>query len=97
MPKVVFLSVGSKAASSDIMLWQGLARARWLNVVLCMAQILERGFHHADPHPGNLLRLPDNRLAYIDFGMMGDIQTGVRQYAFNLCFLRHVLTTLKRL
>ena len=44
-------------------------------------QILERGFHHADPHPGNLLRMSGDRLAYIDFGMMGDIQTGVRRQA----------------
>ena len=46
-----------------------------------MLQILERGFHHADPHPGNLLRMSGDRLAYIDFGMMGDIQTGVRRQA----------------
>lgn len=78
------------------MLWQGLTRAMWLNVLFCMVQILERGFHHADPHPGNLLRLPDNRLAYIDFGMMGDIQTGVRQYAVYFHFLRNVLTAFKR-
>ena len=62
-----------------------------------MVQILERGFHHADPHPGNLLRLPDNRLAYIDFGMMGDIQTGVRQYAVDSHLLRNALTAFKRL
>ena len=53
-------------------------------------QILERGFHHADPHPGNLLRMSGDRLAYIDFGMMGDIQTGVRRQA--PCSCAHMQT-----
>lgn len=33
-----------------------------------LLQILQRGFFHADPHPGNLLVCPDGRLALIDFG-----------------------------
>jgi ubiquinone biosynthesis protein len=33
--------------------------------------IMVDGFFHADPHPGNVFYLPDNRLAFIDFGMMG--------------------------
>lgn len=44
-------------------------------------QILEVGFHHADPHPGNLLRLDGARLAYIDFGMMGSIDNNIRRCA----------------
>ena len=39
------------------------------------------GFHHADPHPGNLLRLDGPRLAYIDFGMMGNIENNIRRRA----------------
>lgn len=34
-------------------------------------QIFEYGFFHADPHPGNLLVLPNNHICYLDFGMMG--------------------------
>jgi hypothetical protein len=30
-----------------------------------------QGFYHADPHPGNLLRMRDGRLCYLDFGMVG--------------------------
>jgi ubiquinone biosynthesis protein len=33
--------------------------------------VFEDGFFHADPHPGNLFALPDNRIAPVDFGMMG--------------------------
>ena len=36
-----------------------------------LKQIFEDGFFHADPHPGNLLVLPGNVVAFIDFGMVG--------------------------
>lgn len=38
-----------------------------------LRQLLEVGFFHADPHPGNLVATADGSLAYFDFGMMGDI------------------------
>ncbi|KAJ8430214.1 hypothetical protein Cgig2_006722 [Carnegiea gigantea] len=38
-----------------------------------LRQLLEVGFFHADPHPGNLVATDDGCLAYFDFGMMGDI------------------------
>ncbi|MFZ4803449.1 MAG: ABC1 kinase family protein [Synechococcus lacustris] len=38
-----------------------------------LQQLLEHGFFHADPHPGNLLALADGRLAYLDFGMMSEV------------------------
>ena len=34
-------------------------------------QILEDGFFHADPHPGNILIMDDGRTAIIDWGMVG--------------------------
>lgn len=41
-------------------------------IVDCMfQQIFLDGFFHGDPHPGNLFVLPNNRLALIDFGMVG--------------------------
>ncbi|XP_039000670.1 uncharacterized protein sll0005-like isoform X2 [Hibiscus syriacus] len=42
-------------------------------VYCSLRQMLEVGFFHADPHPGNLLATSSGSLAYIDFGMMGDI------------------------
>ncbi|WP_005033070.1 ABC1 kinase family protein [Holophaga foetida] len=36
-----------------------------------LKMIVEDGFFHADPHPGNIFYLPGNRIAFIDFGMMG--------------------------
>ncbi|GJN37220.1 hypothetical protein PR202_gb26179 [Eleusine coracana subsp. coracana] len=38
-----------------------------------LRQLLEEGFFHADPHPGNLVATKSGSLAYFDFGMMGDI------------------------
>ncbi|XP_062024281.1 uncharacterized protein LOC133740350 isoform X2 [Rosa rugosa] len=38
-----------------------------------LRQLLEVGFFHADPHPGNLVATDSGALAYFDFGMMGDI------------------------
>ena len=43
-----------------------------------LQQLLEHGFFHADPHPGNLLALPDGRLAYLDFGMMSTVSREAR-------------------
>jgi predicted unusual protein kinase regulating ubiquinone biosynthesis (AarF/ABC1/UbiB family) len=34
---------------------------------------MSTGLFHADPHRGNLLRTPDGKLAFIDFGMMADV------------------------
>ncbi|MDT5120647.1 MAG: hypothetical protein QOC96_129 [Acidobacteriota bacterium] len=38
-----------------------------------LKQLLEDGFFHADPHPGNLLVMDSGRLAFFDFGMTGRI------------------------
>ncbi len=34
-------------------------------------QILEHGFYHADPHPGNMVITRDNRMCLMDWGMVG--------------------------
>ncbi|MGB3761368.1 MAG: AarF/ABC1/UbiB kinase family protein [Rivularia sp. (in: cyanobacteria)] len=51
--------------------------ARYLvevGVQCSLRQLLEHGFFHADPHPGNLLATYDGKLAYLDFGMMSEIK-----------------------
>jgi predicted unusual protein kinase regulating ubiquinone biosynthesis (AarF/ABC1/UbiB family) len=53
-----------------------------------LQQLLEHGFFHADPHPGNLLALEDGRLCYLDFGMMSEVsresRTGLIQAVVHL-------------
>ncbi|XP_022773460.1 uncharacterized aarF domain-containing protein kinase At1g71810, chloroplastic isoform X2 [Durio zibethinus] len=48
-------------------------------------QLLENGFYHADPHPGNLFRTYDGKLAYIDFGMMGEFKQEFRDGFIEAC------------
>ena len=45
-----------------------------IGVESALKQLLEYGFFHADPHPGNLFALRDGRLAFIDFGMMDQLR-----------------------
>lgn len=40
--------------------------------------IFRDGFYHADPHPGNLMVLPDGRIALLDAGMVGRIDDAFR-------------------
>ena len=44
-----------------------------IGVNCSLKQLLEHGFFHADPHPGNILALEDGRLCYLDFGMMSEV------------------------
>ncbi|TMF13107.1 MAG: AarF/ABC1/UbiB kinase family protein [Chloroflexi bacterium] len=54
-----------------------------LLVEVYMEQIMRHGHFHADPHPGNLLGLPGNRLGLLDFGLTKKITDDFRE-AFKL-------------
>ncbi|KAG6667783.1 uncharacterized protein sll0005 [Carya illinoinensis] len=41
-----------------------------VGVICYLKQLLDTGFFHADPHPGNLIRTPDGKLAILDFGLV---------------------------
>ena len=56
--------------------------ARGSEAILRM--ILIDGFFHADPHPGNVFYLPDNRIAMIDFGMVGRLAPRRRREVIDL-------------
>ncbi|RDV84775.1 ABC1 kinase family protein [Ammonifex thiophilus] len=47
-------------------------------------QVLIDGFFHGDPHPGNLFALPGNRVAWIDFGIVGRLSSSLREQIGNL-------------
>ncbi len=49
-----------------------------------LKMILEDGFFHADPHPGNCFYLSGNRIAFIDFGMVGRLSEDRRDQVLNL-------------
>ena len=57
-----------------------------IGVISGLQQLLEFGFFHADPHPGNLFALPGDletgipdRMAYIDFGMMDQLEQNTKE------------------
>lgn len=55
-----------------------------------LKMMLADGFFHADPHPGNVFYLPDNRIAFIDFGMVGRLSEERR---YQLAVLLHGLVS----
>ncbi|MBD2740238.1 AarF/ABC1/UbiB kinase family protein [Coleofasciculus sp. FACHB-1120] len=67
---------GTKLTQPEALRAQGIDAVHLIEVgVQCsLRQLLEHGFFHADPHPGNLLATTDGQLAYLDFGMMSDVK-----------------------
>jgi ubiquinone biosynthesis protein len=49
-----------------------------------LKMIVQDGVFHADPHPGNVFYLPDNRIAFIDFGMVGRLSARRREELLSL-------------
>jgi ubiquinone biosynthesis protein len=49
-----------------------------INIILTM--VFKHGFFHADPHPGNLFVQEGNRIALIDFGMVGNLKPSQMQF-----------------
>ena len=44
-----------------------------------LRQVFQFGLFHADPHPGNVLFLPGDRIGFADFGMFGRLDPGERR------------------
>jgi predicted unusual protein kinase regulating ubiquinone biosynthesis (AarF/ABC1/UbiB family) len=52
-----------------------------IGVASSLQQLLDDGFFHADPHPGNFLcSLPEGRLVYLDFGCMAELDADRRYH-----------------
>lgn len=47
-----------------------------------MKQVIEDGFFHADPHPGNVM-IRDGKIVWIDMGMMGRLTNRDREFISN--------------
>lgn len=65
---------GVKLNEQEAIKNQGLDLLELVNTgIQCsLRQLLEYGYFHADPHPGNLLATPEGKLAFLDFGMMSE-------------------------
>ncbi|KAI8476423.1 MAG: ABC1 family-domain-containing protein [Monoraphidium minutum] len=84
---------GVKLTNKEAMAAAGLSITDFVDVgIECtLRQLLESGFFHADPHPGNLLASPDGTLVYLDFGMMSEAP----QYA-RFAIISHVVHLVNR-
>ena len=82
-PRVLTLEYlpGIKISHYDALEAAGLDRKRLahLGAKAYLHQLLNDGFFHADPHPGNIAVSPEGTLIFYDFGMMGQVQTVTRE------------------
>jgi ubiquinone biosynthesis protein len=63
----------------------GLDRRRLakIGVDAYFKQILEDGFFHADPHPGNIFAMPSGQIGFMDFGIVGRVSPELRESMAN--------------
>ncbi|NET68060.1 MAG: AarF/ABC1/UbiB kinase family protein [Moorea sp. SIO1G6] len=79
---------GIKISSYEALEAAGLDRkliAR-LGAEAYLQQLLNDGFFHADPHPGNIAVSHQGSLIFYDFGMMGQIKANVREQLMETLF-----------
>ncbi|XP_078437771.1 protein kinase superfamily protein [Wolffia australiana] len=84
---------GVKLNEQEAIEKQGLKLLDLVNTgIQCsLRQLLEYGYFHADPHPGNLLATPEGKLAFLDFGMMSETPEEAR-----LAIIGHVVHMVNR-
>jgi predicted unusual protein kinase regulating ubiquinone biosynthesis (AarF/ABC1/UbiB family) len=82
-PRVLTLEYmpGIKISHYEALEAAGLDRKRlaYLGAQAYLHQLLDDGFFHADPHPGNIAVSTHGALIFYDFGMMGQVQPLTRQ------------------
>jgi ubiquinone biosynthesis protein len=72
---------GVRIDDIDSIIQQGLDRRRLakIGVDSYFKQILEDGFFHADPHPGNIYAMPSGQIGFVDFGIVGRVSPELRE------------------
>jgi predicted unusual protein kinase regulating ubiquinone biosynthesis (AarF/ABC1/UbiB family) len=89
-PRVLTLEYlpGIKISNYEALEASGLDRKKLANMgaEAYLRQLLNDGFFHADPHPGNIAVSPEGKLIFYDFGMMGQITTNLRDKLMQTLF-----------
>lgn len=72
--------IGVKANHVDLLEKRGFDKSKIALVVgeAFAQQVFDDGFFHADLHPGNALIMEDGRVAFLDFGMTGNLSSEMR-------------------
>ncbi len=92
---MTYLTGANVGDAAQLRMWHvdaGEVRDTLLKVYL--RQILQTGFVHLDPHPGNLLVQPDGKVVLLDFGMVAEYSEAERSTFRRLIesvFLRNAL------
>ncbi|HYN24385.1 MAG TPA: AarF/ABC1/UbiB kinase family protein [Pyrinomonadaceae bacterium] len=83
---------GTKVVDLETLRARGISpvKVNRLLVRSYLKQLLEDGFFHADPHPGNLLVMDSGHLAFFDFGMVGRITPRLQSQMIDAFF--HVVS-----
>jgi predicted unusual protein kinase regulating ubiquinone biosynthesis (AarF/ABC1/UbiB family) len=83
---------GTKVVDLEALRARGISpvKVNRLMVRAYLKQLLEDGFFHADPHPGNLLVMDSGHLAFFDFGMTGRITSRLQSQMIDAFF--HVVS-----
>jgi len=76
MEKVTGIKITDTMALTEAGLDKKQLTSKW--ALITLKQVFIDGFFHADPHPGNVFVQPGNRIAFLDFGMMGKLNTRSR-------------------
>ena len=80
--KVLCLSYLEGTKISDIERLQSqeidLPKIAEIGAISYLKQLVNFGFFHADPHPGNLAVSSEGKLIFYDFGMMGNISSNLQ-------------------
>jgi ubiquinone biosynthesis protein len=48
--------------------------------------VLEDGFFHADPHPGNIFIMPGNIICLLDYGIVGRLDEGLKTFLIDILY-----------
>jgi ubiquinone biosynthesis protein len=77
---------GIKITNVDALDAAGLDRSEVArrNIAILLQAVLHEGFFHADPHAGNFMVLPNETIAMMDFGIMGQLDQLQRLGLVNL-------------
>ncbi|MGV0023483.1 ABC1 kinase family protein [Phormidesmis priestleyi] len=89
-PRVLTLEYlpGIKISHYEALEAAGLDRKRLANMgaEAYLHQLLDNGFFHADPHPGNIAVSAEGELIFYDFGMMGQVKAITREKLLDTFF-----------
>ena len=73
------ISAGFKLEALTAEEQEDLKQLSILGIECSLSQLLETGYLHADPHSGNLLKGPNGKLVYLDFGLVSYVPPQVRE------------------